>query len=83
MERGIERESTAISHRRYLERTAVEASCPNCGADDVATYPVNSEGGWFMVVKCQRCLHSLSRNPWSRLGPIQLLSDTLEDSSHE
>ncbi|MGC4253091.1 MAG: hypothetical protein QM605_16905 [Sphingobium sp.] len=40
-------------------------------------YPVHSEGGWFDVVKCQACLHSLSRDPGPRLGPVRLLSDTL------
>lgn len=63
--------------RVFLERTAVEGSCPQCGATCLASYPVNSEGGWFLVVKCQQCLHSLSRSTWSRLGSIRLLSDTL------
>ncbi len=72
-----------VSHRLYLQRTAVDGTCPNCGAVDLAGYPVNSEGGWFLVVKCQRCLHSVSRERWRRLGPIQLLSDTLGDVSHE
>ena len=35
-------------------------------------YPVLSEGGWFMVVKCPACLASLSREPWNRLGWIVL-----------
>jgi hypothetical protein len=38
---------------------------------------VVSEGGWFQVVKCRHCLLSVERAPWSRLGPIQLLSDLL------
>ncbi|MGH8598497.1 MAG: hypothetical protein ACREXT_17730 [Gammaproteobacteria bacterium] len=41
-------------------------------------YPVLSEGGWFMVVKCQQCLCSISREPWALLGPVRLLSDELE-----
>jgi transposase-like protein len=61
----------------HLEREPVDGTCPRCGADDLRRYPVNSEGGWFDVVKCQSCLHSVSREPGPRLGPIQLLSDQL------
>lgn len=60
-----------------LERETVSGACPRCGAEELRRYPVVSEGGWFKVVKCQNCLHSVSREPWSRLGPIQLLSDSL------
>ena len=61
----------------YLERKPVEGTCPRCGAEDLRAYPVNSEGGWFDVVKCQGCLFSVSREKGPRLGPIQLLSDLL------
>ncbi|SDG81914.1 hypothetical protein SAMN04489810_1379 [Microbacterium pygmaeum] len=71
----------ATSHRLYAERTRVEGVCPQCGTGELARYPVNSEGGWFMVVKCQECLHSVSREPWNRLGPIALLVDTIEGAS--
>lgn len=55
--------------RRYL---------PACESTRLARYPVHSEGGWFDVVKCQACLHSIRREPASRLGPVlRLLSDTL------
>ncbi|KAF0963204.1 hypothetical protein ACFTZB_33270 [Rhodococcus sp. NPDC057014] len=60
-----------------LERTPVDGHCPRCGAEELRRYPVVSEGGWFQVVKCQQCLLSLDRSPWSRLGPIQLLTDLL------
>ena len=40
-------------------------------------YPVLSEGGWFMVVKCQSCLHSQQREKWTRLGHVTLLTDSL------
>ncbi|MFE5502000.1 hypothetical protein ACFQ73_05510 [Amycolatopsis japonica] len=60
-----------------LERTPVDGPCPSCGAAELRRYPVVSEGGWFQVVKCQNCLLSIERTPWSRLGPIQLLSDLL------
>lgn len=60
-----------------LEREAVDGACPSCSASALSRYPVNSEGGWFMVVKCQECLYSLERERWHRLGPIQLLSDQI------
>lgn len=60
-----------------LEKELVEGTCTHCGAEELRRYPVNSEGGWFLVVKCQNCLHSSSRDPWNRLGSLQLLSDTI------
>jgi hypothetical protein len=33
--------------------------------------------GWFEVVKCQRCLHSVSRERWHRLGFVHLPEDAL------
>jgi vanillate/4-hydroxybenzoate decarboxylase subunit D len=64
--------------RLAVERTRVDGICPECGADALAAYPVLSEHGWEDVVKCQSCLCSVSRSPGPRLGPIRLLSDTLE-----
>lgn len=58
-----------------LERKDVERACHECGREALASYPVCSEGGWFIVVKCQHSLHSLSRERWALLGPIQLLVD--------
>jgi transposase-like protein len=60
-----------------VAKEKVAGSCPECGAESLARYPVLSEGGWFQVVKCQNCLHSMSRERWSRLGDIALLSDSL------
>jgi vanillate/4-hydroxybenzoate decarboxylase subunit D len=60
-----------------VERETVEGSCPECGGETLKRYPVLSEGGWWMVVKCQDCLFSVEREPWGRLGSITLLSDTL------
>ncbi len=59
----------------HLEREEVEGSCPRCGAEALRRYPVNSEGGWFIVVKCQECLLSVNRERWNLLGPVQLLAD--------
>jgi transposase-like protein len=60
-----------------VEKEPVQGTCPICGAAALQRYPVLSEGGWFQVVKCQECLHSVSRERWSRLGPIELLVDSL------
>ena len=59
------------------EREAVEGSCSACGDQSLARYPVLSEGGWFMVVKCAKCLHSESRERWHRLGHIILATDAI------
>lgn len=60
-----------------VEKEPVDGTCPACGERRLLRYPVLSEGGWFQVVKCQACLHSVSRERWSRLGPIELLVDSL------
>ena len=54
------------------QKVPVPGECPSCGADDLARYPVLSVGGWFTVVKCQSCLHSVEREPWHRLGYTKL-----------
>jgi vanillate/4-hydroxybenzoate decarboxylase subunit D len=53
-----------------LERKPVDGRCPECGADQLMAYPVSSEGGWVNAVKCQACLHSVSREPAPRIGPV-------------
>ena len=53
-----------------VEREVVHGSCPSCGASGLRSYPVLSEGGWFLVVKCQECLTSLQRTPWNKYGYI-------------
>jgi len=58
-------------------REPVDGACPDCGAGTLQRYPVLSEGGWWDVVKCARCLHSVSRERGPRLGGIELLSDGL------
>lgn len=63
--------------RPTLTRETVTGQCPECGADSLARYPVLSEGGWFMATKCQQCLHSVSREPWRRLGYVTLITDSL------
>ncbi len=63
-----------------VERVAVAGACPECGAQELRAYPVVAEIGWERVVKCGRCLHSVSREPWRRLGPLELLVDSLPDA---
>jgi vanillate/4-hydroxybenzoate decarboxylase subunit D len=58
-------------------REPVEGRCRGCGSEALRRYPVLSEGGWFMVVKCQVCLKSESREAWNRLGHVVRLEDTL------
>jgi hypothetical protein len=62
----------------HVLRTPVDGDCPECGAPALARYPVLAEIGWQMVVKCQCCLCSIQREPWHRLGPIELLIDRVE-----
>lgn len=51
---------------------------PAHAIEDLRKYPVLSEGGWFIVIKNQKTLESLSRKPWRLLGPIKLLSEDLD-----
>ena len=68
---------TRTSPPVVLERESVAGDCPECGLAQLAAYPVCSEGGWFDVVKCQACLHSVSRERGPLLGSIQLLADLI------
>jgi vanillate/4-hydroxybenzoate decarboxylase subunit D len=61
---------TASSHGPSVPRDPVAGPCPSCGAEDLARYPVLSTGGWYEVVKCQRCFTSVERAPWHRLGSV-------------
>jgi len=54
------------------------AEHPGLALADLEHYPVLSEGGWFLVIKDRRTLQTLSRQPWRLLGPIHLLSETLD-----
>ena len=61
----------------FLAREPAAGECPDCGAAALCRYPVVSEGGWWMVVKCQGCLASIERTKWNRLGPLTLLADAV------
>jgi vanillate/4-hydroxybenzoate decarboxylase subunit D len=63
--------------RLSVERAPLEGTCPECGAQALATYPVLGEGGWWDVCKCQECLASVSRTPGARLGSLVPLGSTV------
>ncbi len=58
-------------------RTPVDGACPECGAAELQSYRVLSEGGWWNVVKCQACLASVERKPGPLLGAITPLGADL------
>jgi predicted RNA-binding Zn-ribbon protein involved in translation (DUF1610 family) len=60
-----------------VEKEPVEGACPECGEAELRRYPVLSEEGWMNVVKCQVCLYSVEREPGARLGPVELLVNSL------
>lgn len=71
-------EKPVIAPGLSVDREHVEGTCSSCGEAELAAYPVLSEGGWYRVVKCQRCLTSISREPWALLGPVRLTSEGLQ-----
>lgn len=58
-------------------REPVAGRCDACGAEALMRYPLLSEGGWYLVTKCQQCLGSNAREKWHRLGHVTLLTDAL------
>jgi hypothetical protein len=54
------------------------ADFPDQSLADLRQYPVLSEGGWFIVIKNPQTLQEISRRPWSLLGPVELLSHSLD-----
>ncbi|HVU72871.1 MAG TPA: hypothetical protein VHE83_07905 [Mycobacteriales bacterium] len=60
-----------------MERELVAGRCTACGQERLERYPVLSEGGWFLVVKCQACLASERRDRWNRLGHVVRMEDLL------
>ena len=64
---------------REVVREVVAGTCPECGAQTLMRYPAVVELGWAIVTKCQECLFSVEREPWRRLGPIELLVDRLSE----
>lgn len=64
---------------QYLDvpKENVDGSCPECGATDLQRYSIVGEGGWWMVTKCQACLHSVNRERDGLFGSLSLISDQL------
>lgn len=50
---------------------------PGASLSEFRRYPVLSEGGWFMVIKHQPTLTSVSRVKWRLLGPVPLATEGL------
>ncbi|WP_051898880.1 hypothetical protein [Sciscionella sediminilitoris] len=74
---SVSRDEVSESQLRELG-VNLERDFPGSTAADFRRYPVLSEGGWFMVVKHQKTLVSVSREPWRLLGPIELTSEGLD-----
>ncbi|KHL02472.1 hypothetical protein [Sinomonas humi] len=58
------------------ERVPAKGKCPECSEEQLFSYPVLSEGGWFKVVKCRHCLASLKRES-DPVGQITIFSATI------
>lgn len=43
-----------------VERQKVEGTCPECGSNSIARYPVANYIGPRIVTKCQDCFHHLA-----------------------
>lgn len=66
----LERDAVSIDELRAAG-VDLERDFPGSTVDDFRRYPVLSEGGWFMVIKHQPTLQSVSREPWNLFGPVQ------------
>jgi hypothetical protein len=55
----------------------LEVPCPECGSPELRRYVVLAEAGWVKVTKCRQCLRSTLREPWKRLGWVDLLEDDI------
>lgn len=60
-----------------IQKETVPGSCPECRSERLARYPVLTEGGWWLVTKCQDCLASVERKRWHLLGYLSPLSELL------
>lgn len=73
----VEREQVTLTELQELG-VDLERDFPGATADEFRRYPVLSEGGWYTVVKHEPSLTSVSRTPWSLLGPVALVSAGLD-----
>lgn len=74
---GIDVERDDVTEEELKEAGVDLSQFPGSSAADFKKYPVLSEGGWYMVIKHQPTLTSVSRVKWNLLGPIKLVSDGL------
>ena len=71
---GVDQPRETVTEDELRAEGVSLADFPGATADDFRRYPVLSEGGWFLVIKHQRTLRSVSRKPWRLLGPVPLVS---------
>jgi hypothetical protein len=69
----LEREAVTEAELQALG-VDLDRDFPGSTAAHFKRYPVLSEGGWFLVVKHQTTLESVSREPWRLYGPVSPLS---------
>jgi hypothetical protein len=77
---GVFVEREAVTEQELVAAGVdLERDFPGGTHGDFRRYPVLSEGGWFMVIKHQPTLRSVSRAPWHLFGPVPPLSAGLTD----
>lgn len=54
-------DSRSGCERTAVQRQRIDSSCPECGSHEIERYRVLSDGGWWVVTKCQKCLFSIRR----------------------
>jgi hypothetical protein len=75
---GLVQERSPVTAQQLLDAGVdLAKDFPDSTLDDFRQYPVLAEGGWYIVIKHQRTLQTVSRVPWRLLGPISLLSENL------
>lgn len=59
---GIERLVFPTPTEQFLEveRKRVDTTCPECGGEEVARYPIANYIGPRIVTRCQDCFHVLA-----------------------
>jgi hypothetical protein len=71
----VEREAVTAAE---LEEAGVDLSAfPDSTEADFKRYPVLTEGGWYIVIKHQPTLSTVSKKKWDLLGPVKLVSHGL------
>lgn len=75
---GLVQERSPVTEQQLIDAGVdLAKDFPGSTLDDFRQYPVLAEGGWYIVIKHQRTLQTVSRVPWRLLGPISLLSEEL------